>query len=360
MRKQLTVAALAAGCLALPGGVALAATPSTDTTVVKGLDDPWHVQFTGRNTALVAENFSGEVSRVNIKTGAVRTLISDLTGVASVTEWDRHIYAVLGGGAPPESGAPAPPPSKYAPTSVIRANLDGSGVKVIANLEKYELKNNPDGQVQFVKGQPVDALSNPFDILATRQGLLVTDGGANDVLKVNPKTGKVSTFFVPPTITTGACAGAENNPGTVGCDAVPTGITVENGSVYVSALGSHVPGAGRVYELSRDGEVQRVYGSLTEPTGVDVTTDSTLYISHVTYGAPAGEGPPPPGFDPATVGRITKIAPNGARTYAQVTMPIDLELHRGDLYATSWSVAGAFFGAKGRGEIVRVNPLTFK
>jgi len=342
-----------ASIAALIGGAtaAQAATP-TDTTMVKGLDDPWHLQFTGRDTALVAENASGEVSRVNISTGHVKTLITGLTGVASVGQWGVHIYAVLGAGEGP--------PGKYPATSLIRANLDGSNVKVIANLEKYELKYNPDRQVQFVDGQPVDALSNPFDMVATRQGLLITDGGANDVLKVNPVTGKVSTFFVPPTINTGACAGAENNPGTTGCDAVPTGITEENGSVYITTLEAHVPGEGRVYRLSLDGKrVQQTWGNLTEPTGIDVTTDNTLYVSHAIYGAPQGEGPPPPGFDPASVGRITKIAPNRVRTYAQVTMPIDLELHRGSLYATSWSLAGAFLGMKGKGEIVRVNPYAF-
>lgn len=346
--------ALASAAALIGGATAAQAATPTGTAVVKGLDDPWHVQFTSRNHALVSENASGEISRVDISTGKVKTLITGLTGVASVTQWEDHIYAVLGES---QQGAPA---GKYPATSVIRANLDGTHVKVIANLEKYELANNPDKQVQFVNGQPVDALSNPFDIIGTKHGLLVADGGANDVLSVNPRTGKVSTFFVPPTITTGGCAGLENNPGTVGCDSVPTGITVANGSVYVAALGSHVPGAGRIYRLSPNGKrVQQRWFNLTEPTGVEVTTDNTLYVSHVVYGAPEGDGPPPPGFDPATVGRITKIAPNGVRTYAAVTMPIDLELHRGSLYATSWSVSGAFLGTKGKGEIVRVNPRAF-
>ena len=35
-------------------------------------------------------------------------------------------------------------------------------MKVIADLLDHELENNPDGQVQFVDGQPVDSVSNPF------------------------------------------------------------------------------------------------------------------------------------------------------------------------------------------------------
>ena len=116
---------------------------------------------------------------------------------------------------------------------------------MIADLGKYELAHNPDGQVQFVDGKPVDALSNPFAMTMSRYGLIVADGGANDVLRVDPSTGRVSTFFVPHTVTdVKACLapGAQSNPGTVGCDPVPTGVAVSRGSVYVSTLGAEQPG----------------------------------------------------------------------------------------------------------------------
>ena len=73
-------------------------------------------------------------------------------------------------------------------------------------------------------------------------GLLVADGGANDVLRVNPRTGKVSTFFVPPTAKTPACLaeGAQANPGTVGCDPVPTGLAVHGRYVYVSTISVYI------------------------------------------------------------------------------------------------------------------------
>jgi hypothetical protein len=84
-----------------------------------------------------------------------------------------------------------PPPSKYPPSSLLVANKDGTGVRILADLMAYELKNNPDGQIQFAAdGTPFDALSNPFSMTYTKWGLLVADGGANDVLRVNPRTGK--------------------------------------------------------------------------------------------------------------------------------------------------------------------------
>ncbi len=39
------------------------------------------------------------------------------------------------------------------------------------------------------------------------------------------------------------------------------------------------------------------------------------------------------GFDPASIGRIVRIGPNGKRTYAAVPMPSGLEFHCGTLYA---------------------------
>jgi len=170
----------------------------------------------------------------------------------------------------------------------------------------------------------------------------------------------VSTFFVPPTVKdVKACLapGAQANPGTVGCDPVPTGIAVSRGSVYVSTLGAEVPGAGRVYKLNgRTGRVQRVWKGLTAPTGIAVGRRGQIYVSEVQFGAP--EGPPPAGFDPATVGRITRIW-HGRRTHAHVTMPTGLDFDHGRLYASAWSIA-SFLGIKHAGQIVRVRPGSFR
>ena len=357
-RKRAVCTALAVAGLTLPLTLAttpaVAAAPSSSYPVVRGLDDPYGLQFTSLSTAIVAENTTGEVSRVNIDTGHSHTLISGLPAPAGVAQGGGKLFVALGG--PNEQGPP--PPGKYPPASVLVANTDGSGVRVLADLLAYELKHNPDGQRQFVDGKPVDALSNPFSMAYSTYGLLVADGGGNDILRIDPATGRVSTFFVPPTINTGACKDRPNNPGTVGCDSVPTAISVVNGSVYVATLGAEAPGAGRVYRLdARTGKVQRVYKDLTSPTGLAVTTDGTLYVGQLLHGAPSG--PPGPGFDPSKVGRILKIAPDGTRTSAQVTMPIGLQLRGGALYSTAWSVAGAFLGAKHAGQVVKVRPTAF-
>ncbi len=331
--------------------------PGAAHVVTGGLDGPFGLARLGRHGFVVAENVTGEVTKID-RRGRQRVLVSDAAGVAGVAASHRWVFSVIGG--PNEEGAP--PAGAYPPSSVLRTNLRTGRTKVIADLLKYELKHNPDGQVQLVDGKPVDSLSNPFSMTKYGRGLLVADGGANDVLLVNPRTGRVRTFFVPPTVKdVPACLepGAQANPGTVGCDPVPTGVTVARGSVYVSTLGAEVPGAGRVYKLHRrTGKVQRVWKNLDGPTGIAVGRDGSIYVSQVLEGLPEGEGPPPPGFDPADVGQITRIARNGRRTVAQVTMPTGLLMHRGRLYSTAWSVA-FFFGMEHAGQVVKVRRGAF-
>ena len=363
--KQASAAVLATG-LAVAGAVAAPSAGATSgggsggssgaaRVITTGLDDPFGLASLGSGF-VVAENASGEVTKVD-RFGRKRVVLSGASGVSGVATGGHYVYSALGGSD--ETGAP--PPGTFEPTSVLRTNLYTGKTKVLANLLKYELKRNPDGQKQFnAAKEPYDTLSNPFAMTKYWGGLLVADGGGNDVLRVNPYTGHVSTFFVPPTVKdVPACLqpGSQANPGTVGCDPVPTGVAYKHGSVYVSTLGAEVPGAGRVYKVNAwTGKVQRVWKGLTAPTGVAVGHGGTVYVSEVFHGAPAGE--PGPGFDPSTVGRITKIAPNGKQTHAQVTMPTGLLYEHGKLFSTAWSVA-SFLGIPDAGQIVKVKEGAF-
>ena len=89
---------------------------------------------------------------------------------------------------------------------------------------------------------------------------------------------------------------------------------------------------------------------------VAVSPAGTLYASEVLVNAPPGEEPPP-GFDPATVGRITRIE-HGRITHAAVTMPTGLEYFGGQLYASSGSIA-SFLGIPHAGRLVQVRPGAF-
>jgi hypothetical protein len=352
------VGALGISIVGMPANAA-GSPPPAAKAVATGLNGPFGIQSVGRHGFVVAEADAGQVTLVS-RTGAKRVIFNGAPGVAGVAASRHYVFGATGG--PDETGAPST--GTYPQASVIRSDWRGKHVKVIADLLKYELRHNPDHQPQFDEsGKPyADALSNPFSMNLSRFGLLVADGGANDVLKVDPRTGHVRTFFVPPTVKdVAACLepGAQVQPGVVGCDPVPTGIAVNGDSVYISTLGAEVPGAGRVYQLNgRTGHVQHVWKGLTAPTGIAVSPRGTIYVSEVIYGAPEGDGPPPADFDPASVGRITRIS-HGKMTHSQVTMPTGLQFTCGQLYASSWSVAGEFLGIPDAGQLVRVNLHSF-
>ncbi len=250
------------------------------------------------------------------------------------------------------------------PGSSVLVARRGEAPTQLADLLQHELDHNPDGQTQFdSEGEPLDALSNPFDVIddRTRNGfVLVADGGANDVLRVD-REGNVSTLFVPPTVNTPACGGLPNNDEqTVGCDAVPTGLAHgPDRTIYVSALTAEVPGEGRVYVIDRrTGEQLRTIRGFSGPTGVAVDKGSgTVYVSELLERAPAG--PPGDDFDPRTIGRVVMVEPDGDRTFAQPPMPLGLEVRGGDLYSTTWAVAGLFLGSSDRGKVVRIGEGRF-
>src|SRR4051794_31144738 len=364
-RTRTSVVALAAAVSAL--GVTTVAPPALARShpapakvIASGLNGPFGIQSVGRHGFVVAEADAGQVTLVS-RSGHKRVIFSGAPGVDGVAASRHHVFGLTGGGN--ETGTP--PPGTLPSASVIRSDWRGRHVKPIADLLKYEQTHNPDGQ-PFLKpdGTPYeDSVSNPFSMNLSRFGLLVADGGANDVLKVNPRTGRISTFFVPPTVKdVPACLepGAQVQEGVVGCDPVPTGIAVRGRSVYVSTLGAEVPGAGRVYKLNgRTGHVQHVWKGLTAPTGIAVSRHGTIYVSEVTYGAPEGEGPPPADLDPASIGRITKIS-HGHMTHSHVTMPTGLTFNCGRLYASAWSVAGEFFQIPNAGQVVRVSQHSFR
>jgi hypothetical protein len=340
-------------------GTATAAPAGPVSTLAAGLNGPNGVDYQ-YGKVYVAESGSGKILSVNPDNKNVNVELQGFTNPSDVARVDRKLVVVTG-------GAEVPDASTTGDSTVFHAEPNHTPVK-LADLEEYELANNPDGQKQFddVTGEPLDALSNPFAIIRDKRPngyVLVADAGANAVLAVNSQ-GQVSTFFVPPNVNTGACEGAPNNdPEHPGCDSVPTDLTYgPDGYLYVSTLSSLVPGEGRVYVLDAyTAQVKRVVTGLTAPTGVTVDKQGNVYTSEVLYGSPEGEGPPPEGFDPSSIGRITKTAKNGTQTHAAVTMPTGLAInhYNNELYVSAWTIAGMFFGIPDAGQIVKVPQSAF-
>ncbi|RZS89519.1 hypothetical protein EV189_1286 [Motilibacter rhizosphaerae] len=342
---------LPAAALAVP---AQAATSTSYTVVAGGLEGPRELSFSG-TTAYVATSDDGQVRAWS--GGTWTTLQSRLGGTQGVAMVNGDLLAAVGANQPDDSSAKQPPRGLSA--TVVKATTGGR--TVVADPQRFELAHNPDGQTQFGKGGvPLDALSNPYYLIPDAHGYaLLADAGANDILRLNSRHA-VSLFATLPLITAGACKGAKNNdPKHVGCDPVPTGLTYgPDGALYVSALGGEVEGA--VFKLdAMTGALLQTWTGFGEGlTGVAVGPDGTIYASELLHGAPQGDGPPPKGFDPSTVGRIVRVAADGTKTYAAVPMPAGLAWHDGQLWSTAWSVAG-LLGVKSAGQLVTVPTSAF-
>lgn len=335
--------------------------PSGITVVASGLDGPRQIADKGRgHTVYVAEAGPGRISAVDVRKGTVTPVLSDLGAglVQGVDKVHGQILVAVG-----EPGPEGPTPETPYGISVLLGSRGGETPTVLEDLGQFERDNNPDGQPQFDEGgMPLEALSNPYFVRAHRDGsALIADAGGNDVL-FRTTGGDLQLWRTLPLITEGICAELPNNdPAVLGCDPVPTGIAYGNDDdVYVSALGGLVPGAGRVfvYDWHHQDPI-RVLDGFTAPTGVEVDAEGNVYVSELTEGAPEDPSAPPPSFDLSTVGQIVKVAPDGTRTYAQVTLPAGLLIHKGKLYAAAWSVAGDF-GLPDAGQIVRVGDAAFQ
>lgn len=331
-------------------------------TVAEGLDGPRGINDYKGHKLVVAESDSGEVSSVDRRTGEVETLLSDLPIPQGVDYSKGRLFVALGEAAPDAVAEPSAAPTEVSGSSLIVAKPGGPILKTY-DLLAYELEHNPDEQEQFDdEGNPLDALSNPFAVHVQKKRILVADAGANAVLAIDRRTHKISTFFVPPVVSSEdvpACAEGNLAQGIDGCDPVPTGVAEgKGGLIYVSTLGAEVEDAARVYVLNRHGKVLEVIEDLTGLTGIAADRRGTVYVSELFEGGPETEGPPPPDFDPSAIGQIIRIEKDGDRSYAQVTMPTGLELEDGKLFASAWSVAG-FLGMPGAGQVVSVGKHAF-
>lgn len=330
--------------------------------VADGLEGPFGLSAVGGHLLVAQQGLepgTGELTLINPRGGKTWTVLSGLTGVAAADDVDGRIAFVTG---------EAQEPGATGGSTVYVTRRAGQAPRALADLLAHELANNPDGQLQFdpSTGEPLDALSNPFDVVAQpsmswKRYVMVADAGANSVLSIDSEGG-VKTFFVPPLVTTGPCAGAPNNdPEHAGCDPVPTGLAYgPRNTLYVSTLSAEAPGEGRVYVLdARTGAIKKVISGLSSPTGVAVGDHGEVYVSEAIHNAPPPDALPPEDFDPATIGRIVRIDRDGTRTYASVPMPVGLEFHHGSLYSTAWSLAGLFLGIPEAGQVVKVNRSAF-
>jgi hypothetical protein len=403
-RWGVAAAAVLAAAALVPGGTAYANAGRSHTSpsgarikvVVSGLNQPKKITIAPDGSLLVA--LSGDGAAPASCTDGTQTSCLDSSGsIARVTAWGR-VSTVVGGLPSVSSGGqgaeatgpvealyrhgslhvlfqntnidPATGQQSYGPAGALLGDLvrlRGHGSpRIEASFGPFEAANNPDhgAGTGVTIGEEAAIDSDPYSVVPYRDGYVVADAAANDLLFVGPH-GHISVLAVFPTITEVAAPGTlgptQTTPVTVEAQAVPDAVTVgPDGALYVGELGGFPfdVGTSSVYRVV-PGHQPTVYASGLTAIG-DLAFDHrgrllVLEIDQAGINDPAvaGGGLPTPG---AIIGidrhhHQTVLASTGLES------PTGMAIGRtGDLYVSNYGVLPASGGPGGlSGQIVRVS-----
>ena len=227
------------------------------------------------------------------------------------------------------------------PLMGVVARVANGQATEVADTWAFEVANNPDPNLIH---------SHPYDLAAGPDGLLwVIDAGGNDLIKVDPASGKVelvAVFGGVPSPIPNA-----NRGGALESDPVPTGIAFDGaGNAYVSLLPGvpFLPGAAKVVKVGSDGAVSNFATGLTMLTDLQEGPDGMIYA--VSIGQFTQQGPLP------NTGAVLRIKEGTASevVVGGLSFPTSLDFNQaGDAYVTINGI-----GAPGSGQVVRYAALT--
>lgn len=211
---------------------------------------------------------------------------------------------------------------------LVRVTRSGN-MQVVANLLAYERAHNPAGGVKE---------SDPYGILRGQDASIITDAGANDLLRVNDR-GRIFTMAVfPPRMV--AFQGHQ-----VPMDAVPTTVVRgPDGAFYVGQLtGFPFPRHGaRVFRVE-PGEKPTVWARGFTNI-IDIAFhNGKLYVLEIAHNSLATTGTP--------FGALLRLNPDGSKTvlYKDLSFPTSFAFTRGgDVLVTNCGICA------GGGEVLRL------
>ncbi|WP_405764019.1 ScyD/ScyE family protein [Streptomyces sp. NBC_00080] len=199
--------------------------------------------------------------------------------------------------------------------------------KVLGDLAEHEARHDPDS----VTGNN-EVFSNPADFARDGRDFLVTDAGANDLIRVHPD-GTTTTEFVFPNNVLPAAASAVRPLTPAGqAQAVPTGIVRgHDGAFYISDMSALRQGLGRVWRYVPGSSPTVFATGLTDVIDLALAPDGDLIA--LSYNTGTSTAPLP--------GALTRInKKTGALTPIdtgnRLTVPLGVAVGpRGDIYVTN-------------------------
>jgi len=353
VRGTRTVALISAGLFALVAGAPGNALVYVSTVFASGLDNPRGLAFDGGGNLWVAEGGHfvaggpqtptaeglatfGETGALTRIAGGVQTRVhtglpslavasGTTTGPADVAFFGGVGYFLTGLGANPLVRATDLGSAPAAANLASLYSFDGVSVTKVADIGLNEVLNNP-------AGDQID--SNPFHLTAGPNGLLVADAGGNALLNITAG-GAISTVGVFP-------------DGAGGIDAVPTGVSVgPDGAFYVGQLTGFpfVPNTAEIFRIDPITLDKTVFASgFTNITDIAWGPDGELYVLQF---ADAGilNGPP---------GSIRRVNGDGTTTliFGGLIAPTGLEIGSdGSFYVTNFSPLASI------GQVLRITAV---
>jgi hypothetical protein len=262
MTKLIRALALSAVVLSTAGVGSAAADvhPSTGRLLVSGLQGPIGGAIGPDGALYVAEGLTGEITRVDPRTGATSTFADGLPkrvigvgGAMDVAFVGRTAYALVTLVSPDVGGSDV--------DGIYR--IDGAhSSTVIADIGQWSTDHPPRTAFDVPSGVQ-------FALEAVPGGFLVSDGHHNRVLKVS-RDGDISQLIQVDNV-------------------VPTGMAIRGDTVYAAEAGPvpHRPADGKLVRFDR----RRGGPAHVVASGFSLMVDAELGPDHALYGLSQGDSP---------------------------------------------------------------------